>query len=526
MKKEIIINSTENGSRVAITEEGKLAELFVDSPDSEKHVGDIYLGRVAKVMPGIKAAFIDVGMKNDAFLHFSDIADTQDSFDKLIEEGADVDDDDDIEDEKAPTQKSAKTKTEKKPQFKKVNLVTGKEIIVQITKEPVGKKGVRVTSEVSLPGRYLVLLPFSKLIGVSKRISNFKEKRRLRKLVKSILPSGFGVIIRTNAAGEDEKLLLSDLKSLIDTWKEIEETLKGEKPPTILYKDVKATSSVMRDLFNEDIVRLVIDNKKMFREIKTYVKQVAPNLLEKLEFYNKKEPVFDAFGIEKEISRSLSRKVWLKSGGYIIIDIAEAMTVIDVNSGRFSGKQEQELNSLKTNLESAREIARQIRLRDLGGIIIIDFIDLQDEKNKKKIYDEVRKELSKDRAKATMYPLTELSIMQITRQRIRQNVLQTFSESCPSCGGSGMIQSKSTILSTIERWLRRFKSETKEHKLTLKIHPSFAEFLKEGLIKRITKLQLKHMVFIRIEIDKTVLPDEFKFISRKQNHDITQLYNS
>ncbi len=527
MKKEIIINTTENGSRIAITEEGKLAELFVDSPDTERHVGDIYLGRIAKVMPGIKAAFIDVGMKNDAFLHFSDIADTQESFDSLIGDDVDADEDDEEnETEKVISIKPQAPKSKHRREEKRIHLVTGKEIIVQITKEPVGKKGVRVTSEVSLPGRFLVLLPFSKLVGVSKRISSFKEKKRLRKLVRSILPAGYGVIIRTNAEGEDEKLLLNDLQSLIETWKEVEINIKDEKPPALIYKDVKATSGVMRDIFNDDMERVVVDSKKMFREIKTYVKQVAPAMLDKVEFYNKKEPIFDAFGVEKEISRSLTRKIWLKSGGYIIIDHAEAMTVVDVNSGRFAGKQAQELNSLKTNLESAREISRQIRLRDLGGIIAIDFIDMQDDKNKKKVFEEVKKELSRDRAKATIYPLTELCIMQITRQRIRQNVLQSFSESCPICGGSGMVQSKSTILNTIERWLKRFRSETKELRLTLKIHPSFIEFLKSGIISRLTKLQLQYLVFIQLEEDRTLLPGEFKFISKKQNHDITQQYNS
>ena len=551
MKKEIIINSTANEIRIAITEEGKLAELFVETPEKERLVGDIYVGKVAKVMPGIQAAFIDVGLPQDAFLHFSDIGASLGQYNAMLGEDSEIDTEADDEDEEShhpvpsvAVQPSDGTTTavavqpppvrtdrhDHRPRYERqhrnVNLTKGQEIIVQVTKEPVGKKGVRVTTEVSLPGRFLVLLPFDGKVGISKKINSFKEKRRLRKLVRSILPPSFGVIVRTNAENQDEQVFLQDLESLLTTWREIEKGVKEETAPALLYKDMATTSSVIRDLFSEDVQRVVIDNKKLFKEIKTYVKLVSPQMVEKVEYYGKREPIFDVFGVEKEIATTLARKVWLKSGGYIIIDHTEAMTVIDVNSGRYAAKQEQELNSLKTDLEAAREICRQLRLRDLGGIIVIDFIDIAEEKNKKKVYDELKKEFRKDRAKATVLPMTEFCLVQITRQRIRQSIIHSFTEPCPVCGGSGLIQSKTTIVSQIERWIRRFKSESKEFRLILRVHPSIAQHLTGGTISRLTKIKLRFFVQIKLEEDKGLAIDEFRFISRKQDKDITAQYKS
>jgi ribonuclease G len=547
MKKEIIINSTANEIRIAITEDSKLAELFVETPEKERLVGDIYVGKVAKVMPGIQAAFINIGLPQDAFLHFSDIGASLGQYNAMLGDDSEVDteadDDEDEQHQSAPHSSPPPSdggtavavveapparptdRNDHRPRYDRqrrhVNLNRGQDIIVQVTKEPVGKKGVRVTTEVSLPGRFLVLLPFDGKVGISKKISSFKEKRRLRKLVRSILPPTFGVIVRTNAENQDEKVFLQDLESLLTTWREIEKTVKEESSPALLYKDMATTSSVIRDLFSEDVQRVVIDNKKLFKEIKTYVKLVSPQMVEKIEYYGKREPIFDVYGVEKEIATTLARKVWLKSGGYIILDHTEAMTVIDVNSGRYAAKQDQELNSLKTDLEAAREICRQLRLRDLGGIIVIDFIDIAEEKNKKKVYDELRKEFRKDRAKVTVLPLTEFCLVQITRQRIRQSIIHSFTEPCPVCGGSGLIQSKTTIVSQIERWIRRFKSESKEFRLILRVHPSIAQHLMEGTISRLTKIKLRFFVQIKLEEDKALAIDEFRFISRRQDKDIT-----
>jgi ribonuclease G len=286
------------------------------------------------------------------------------------------------------------------------------------------------------------------------------------------------------------------------------------------------TSSVIRDLFSNDVERVTVDSKKLYREIRAYVNLTSPSLVEKIEMYKGKDPIFDVSGIEKEIATAMSRKVWLKSGGYIIVEQTEAMVVVDVNSGRYAAKREQELNSLQTNLEASREIVRQIRLRDIGGLMVIDFIDLEDEKNKKKVYDELRKEFRKDRAKVTVLPMTEFGLVQITRQRIRQSVLHSFTEPCPTCAGTGLVQSKSTIVSQVERWIRRFKSETREFRLVLKVHPTIAAHLLEGKLSRLRRMMVKYFVLIKLEEDSSLAVDEFKFISRKQNKDVTNEYNS
>jgi ribonuclease G len=288
---------------------------------------------------------------------------------------------------------------------------------------------------------------------------------------------------------------------------------------------MSTTSSVIRDLFSNDVSRVVIDSRKLHKEIRAYIKYTSAQLLDKIELHKDRRPIFDVFGIEKEIETTLARKVWLKSGGYIIIEPTEAMMVIDVNSGRYAAKKEQEQNSLRTDLEAAREICRQLRLRDIGGIIVCDFIDLDDERNKRKVYEELKKEFRKDRAKVTVLPMTEFGLVQITRQRIRQNILHSFTEPCPACGGTGLVQSRTTTLNQIERWLRRFKSESHESRIILKVNPQVADALRVGTISRLRKLMLKYFIVIRLETDASVHAGEFRVISRKQEKDITDQFN-
>jgi len=544
MKKEIIINSTANEHRIAILEDGKTAELFVETPGKARNVGDIYLGKIAKVMPGIRAAFVDIGMNQDAFLHFSDVGSIEE-FNTLFDE-----DEDEKEEEAAeaasqtPTEAAsvngvplnsepAASKDHRHDQQRRrhsqqnippVNLQKGQEILVQITKEPVGKKGVRVRSAISMPGRFLVLIPFDGKVGVSKKLSNFKEKRRLRKVVREMLPKGFGAIIRTVADGKTDEMLQQDLDELIKTWQGIEKSVKSENAPALIYKDMNTTSSVIRDLFQDTVEHVVVDEKKLFKEIRAYVQWVSPDMLNRVEYYREKEPIFDKYGIEKEIQILLSKKVWLKSGGYLFLEKTEAMTVIDVNSGRYAAKKEQELNSLRTNLEASREICRQLRLRDIGGLVVVDFIDLEDEKNKKKIYDEMKKELRKDRAKVTVLPMTDFGLVQITRQRIRQSLQLSFSEGCPMCGGTGLVQSKTSTMNQIERWIKRFKTEKREYRLELRVNPVIAEYLSVGTISRLTKLQFKFFVKMKLIPDPALPADEFKFYSVKQKKEITDQY--
>lgn len=532
MKKEILINSTSDENRIAITEDGKLSELFLENPQYERVIGDIYLGRIAKVIPGIKAAFIDLGFKQDAFLHFSDVGTGTEDIKELLGEDTDIDEEEDEDDERTDgaqvtTQTTSyRTKRPALPQLER-----DQSIIVQITKEPVGNKGVRVTSKIALPGRFLVLLPFEQKVNASKQIMNLREKRRLKHIVRDYKrekKEDFGAIIRTVAENVDENAIWEDLDNLLEVWKEIEKKVKSEKPPALLYKDLSMTSSVIRDLFRGDVVKVVTDSKKLYKEISSYLKMTSPQMIEKVEQYKNPVPLFDLYGIEKEIQNTINKKIPLKSGGYIFIEQTEAMFVIDVNSGKYARSKDQETNSLKTNLEASREIVRQIRLRDLGGIIVIDFIDVYDDRNKKKVYDELKKEFKKDRAKVTVLPMSEFGLIQITRQRVRQSIIRTISEQCPTCGGSGIVESTGNVITRIERWIKRYKSsETKSSsgKLILEVNPQIYKQLKSGTISQITKIAFKYLVRIKLVENTELTIQNFRFVSMKNNQDITEEFS-
>jgi ribonuclease G len=602
IKKEILINSqSEDEIRIAITEDDNLVELFIETPETERHVGDIYLGKLAKVIPGMNAAFVNVGLEQDAFLHFSDVGDSYESSAAYLSgEDVELKDEDDEEDDylveegaTAAEQKVIRPRNNNQgprgrntdrsyqdpepstggrsldlrlagdrdqgvpaltfpakrdgasnggPQSGRdygrnnrpiptllqanVNLESGQNILVQVTREAFANKGVRVTSRISLPGRFLVLVPFEPGIGISRKVYSVRERSRLRRVVRSLKPRELGVIIRTVAENKEESALREDLQKLLTQWADIEKKIREGKAPMLVCQDQSLTSSVMRDLFTPDVSRIVIDSKRMYKEVMDYVEWAAPNLTGTVEMYRGQKPLFDEFDIEQQIEQTLTRKIPLPSGGYLFVEHTEAMVVIDVNSGRYAARREQELNSLKTNLESAREIARQLRLRDIGGIIVVDFIDMQDERNKKKVYDEMKKEFRKDRAKSSILPLTEFGIMQITRQRIRQSIVQSLSEACPVCAGTGLLVSKTTILKQIERWLERFRAESRERKLILSAHSSLAEMLQRGMMSPLRSLQLHYLVRLKVDKDDSLTGDDFHFFSPKQQKDITEQYSS
>jgi ribonuclease G len=523
MVKEIIINSSTSQTRVAITEDGNLVDFFIDHPEKRRMVGDIYLGKVARVLPGIKAAFIDIGMKHDAFLHFSDIGDRLEGLQSILDEDSDIEEEDD-EPVSGPMQVQVE-RPKMGEQFRKEipipKLHKGQEILVQITKEPVGNKGVRVTSSISLPGRFCVLLPFDNKVGISKKIPDFKERRRLKHIARGIIPENCGLIIRTAAKEQSEDALSEDLKYLLKTWDDLQASVKTEKPPALVYQDLSTTSSVIRDLFTPDVSKIFIDSRKLFKQIKNYIHLLQPLLVDKIELFKDQVSIFESFKIEEQIKMLMGHKVPLPSGGYIIIDHTEAMVVVDVNSGRYAAKKDQELNSLKTDLEASREIARQLRLRDIGGLIVVDFIDLEDEKNRKKIYDELKKEFRRDRAKVTVLPMTEFGLVQITRQRIRENILHVMNEVCPFCNGTGLLTKRSNLIHEIEEWLRQFKRNSKEKVLILNVHPTLGEKLKIGRIKTLTKFQFKYFVRIKLNESESINPTTFQFISAKTQKDIT-----
>ncbi len=505
MKKDLIINASTTETRVALLEDNQLVELFVERARHERTVGNIYKGRVKKVAWSMRAAFVDIGWEQDAFLHFSDMAEELEQMDN------------DIDDGNGGGRRIGRSD-------RKINLQTGQEILVQIVKEPLGSKGPRVTSQVSLPGRLVVLVPYQEHIGVSRRIPDMREKRRLKAIALKIKPKGFGMIVRTIAEGREFEAMKADMETQLKLWKKLESKPLKEPPPSLVFKDMSLASSVIRDLFSKDINSLVVDSKRLFREIQKYLQIVAPFLLERVSYYSLRKPIFDHFQIETEIEKSLQRKVWLTGGGYLISEQTEALVSIDVNSGRFMGHKDHEETSLKVNLKAAREICRQLRLRDLGGIIVIDFIDMWDEKNRRRVYDEMKKELRKDRARTDMSPISQFGLLEMTRQRIKPSLISTYNEPCPKCKGTGMVASMETVYTQLERFVKRFHSRSREKMMELTVNPKVYEYLSTGIQSPIRQIMLKNLVLIKLKKDDMLKIDEFNCYSPKRDKDVTELY--
>ena len=512
MKKEIIINSSSTETRIGILENDQLIELFVERPENERMVGDIFKGRVENVVEAVQAAFVDIGMELNGFLPFAEVEANRHEFSALAET---VEDDD----EKTKRQKHRRPKSSSHSRRRRPPVKKNEEILVQITKEPIGTKGARLTTDISLPGRFLVLVPHNNSVGVSKKISDFKERRRLRMLAKSLRPEGFGLIIRTVAVGKDVQTIKADMDNLVRTWQRLEERLKVEKSPKLVHKDMGITSSVIRDLFSPDIDALVVDSRKLYGDIKKYLKEVAPGLLPKLSYYKQKAPIFDAYKIEDEIAKSLQRKIWMKSGGHLIFDQTEALVVVDVNSGRSISQRDHEKNALQTDLEAAREIGRQLRLRDIGGIIVIDFIDLQNEQNRRKVVSTIRKELDQDRAAFDLLPMNDFGLVSLTRERVRPSLLYRYSDICPRCAGLGRIPAKSTIITQIERRIQNRKSKTRHRRFILMVHPDVEHYLASGLKSRIRSLMLKYLVTIKVRTDENLRDEDFLLMTHKEERE-------
>ncbi len=548
------MNKTGDEIQVALVEEGRLVELIIERPESRRSIGDIYLGRVHKVVEGLKAAFVDIGQKSDGFLHFSDVGTTNEDYRALIEDddddenggGEDSDADETLHpvrsSEEPPSGTAVKSaarsgakrnpveeqeKTEKRQSYTQLiatKLKPNDSILVQVIKEPISSKGSRLTSDITIAGRFMVLLPFGGgQVAVSRRVIARKERSRLKKLVRSILPEGFGAIIRTVAEDQEETLLKQDLEKLLAKWTQIEEKLQDAAPPQLIFKEDTIISSVLRDSLTSDVTEIVANSAQIHKETLNYIQWAAPEMVKNVTFYQGKLPLFEGYGIAKDVESIFSRKVWLKSGGYIIIEHTEAMVVVDVNSGRYAAKREQEENSLKTNLEAAREVVRQLRLRDIGGIIVVDFIDMLDQKNAKKVYDSMKTELRNDRAKSNILPMSDFGIMQITRERIRPSLMQRMGDQCPACGGSGVVQARFTTINQIERWLRKYALQhpMKFQQLDLYVSPTVVEPLQNSDMKTELKWFLQHMLFVQVKPDESLRSDDFRFYSRKNNKDIT-----
>jgi len=529
MDNQIVIHATDKQKRIALIENGELAQFFIDSPENRRSVGDIYLAQVHKVMGGIRAAFIDLSTPKDAFLHYSDLGEHLEEY-LIMLNGRDSVPQKASEELREFRKKVSENQVEgmssKEQTMHEQNLIgnllkPGQKIMVQVVKEPIGSKGPRVSTDITLAGRFLVLIPFGDYVAVSKRIRSFKERRRLRSTISSMLPSGFGVIVRTVSEGQPDEALLEDLKDLHEKWIKITEILADSKPTTLLHNDLDMTESLVRDLFSKNYNRILIDDAESYKLIKSYVSRIAPSMVNNVVQHKGREHIFDYMKISKDIDSVFSPRVKMPSGGYLIFEQTEAMYVVDVNSGRYAAKKEQEDNSLKTNLEAAREIAKQLRLRDIGGIIVVDFIDLQDDSNRKKVYDEIRKEFKKDRAKTNILPMSDFGLMQITRQRIRPSVVKSVSKVCTMCGGSGSIVSENTLLSDIQSWLQKFRNEYSVRNIDLYLNPYFHSVLTQGYFSQRIKWMFKFRCFIHILPDESISLNDYKVTIHKSEVDIS-----
>jgi len=452
MSKEIVVNVGESQTRIAIVEDGKLAELYIENAENKRTIGNLCLGRIRKVMPSIQAAFVDIGQEQDAFLHFSDLSD---NLPYLL----------DFLDLNEPKVEKIDVPPGEKDWDKRPSdiLNRGQEILVQITKEPISNKGSRISTDLSLAGRFLVLVPLQNYVAVSRKITDDQERRRLQALAGSLVPDNFGVIVRTVAEDRDAKSLDKDLKLLMERWRRVENRLQEKpKPPALVHEDVDMASSIIRDQFSEEYDRILVDHENLFHSIRSYVKAVAPSMVDRIELHDGGQPVFEAAGIQQGADRAFKDRVELPSGGYLFIEQTEAMHVVDVNSGRSGEGKSQAENSLNVNLEAARVIARQIRLRDLGGIIVVDFIDLRNEKDKKKVYDELKKGFSDDRAVTKVLPMSDFGLVEITRQRLRPSITTTFSSANGAASPDDEGDGSTDKLRQAERKIQRLEQKVQK----------------------------------------------------------------
>lgn len=482
MERELIVDVSSSEINIALLENKRLVELHKDRSNVQFAVGDIYLGRVKKIMPGLNAAFIDVGFEKDAFLHYLDLGAQFKSLDKYVQ--------------------LAISKKGKLPGFTKFRtlpdidkegkisdvLKTGQSVLVQIAKEPISSKGPRLTSEISIAGRNIVLMPFSDKVSISQKISSQQEKTRLKNLLQSIRPRNYGIIVRTVAEGKKVAELDSELRSLIKKWDTAVPGLAEARPPKLIVSELNRTSAILRDIFNVTFNKIHTNNERVFQETKEYISSIAPEKEKIVRLYQNPEPIFNHFGVNKQIKTSFGKTVSFKEGAYLIIEHTEALHVIDVNSGnRSKSYDNQETNALQVNLAAADEIARQLRLRDMGGIIVVDFIDMNSHDHKHKLFDKIKAAMDVDNTKHNILPLTKFGLMQITRQRVREEVKISTTETCPSCEGSGKISASVQFLDDLKEKVRIFISETSTKKFVLRVHPYIAAFMKQGfrsLIKR------------------------------------------
>jgi len=491
MRREILISVEPQEKRVAVVENGQLEEFYVERTTVDRVVGNIYKGKVESVAGGIGAAFVNVGMKKNGFLYISDIMDISHELEETVE----------IVHKKKP-----------RPETKKIEDVAKKdqEIMVQVTKDPFGTKGCRLTSKISLPGRYIVLMPNSSHIGISKRIESHKERDRLKQVLDTLsIPEEMGLIVRTVGEGKSKKDFIKDLKFLLGLWKKIQVNFQRNSAPALLHKEHGLIFRILRDVLTENIDKLVIDSKDEFREIIRYISQLAPHMRQRIEFYRDMEPLFEKRNIELQIEMIYDRKVGLKGGGYLVIEPTESLVAIDVNSGKYVGKKDIEETVFVVNVEAAKEVARQIKLRDLGGIIVIDFIDMKLAEHRKKVFHVLEEELKKDKAKTNILHISELGLIQMTRQRARKSVESIAYQVCPYCNGKGATKTVQTMAISVIRKARAFLNLNRNiKKIEIIVHPDVASRLFNEDRNSINYLERHYRAGINIK------PDSFLHIEQ------------
>jgi ribonuclease G len=511
LTKELIINAGPQGIEIALLEDKRLVELHSEKSDANFSVGDLYLGRVKKLIPGLNAAFVDIGFEKDAFLHYTDLSPYIRSILKFTS--------------KAIADKSDNgfdfAKFEVEPEIVKTGkiaeVLNGRpNVLVQILKEPIAAKGPRLSCELSLPGRFVVVTPFNDIVAISRKIHSADERKRLHKIIEAIKPKNLGVIVRTAAEGKNTAELHEDLLSLINTWKTIQLNLKEANPPAKILSEQGKTNSILRDLLNADFNKVVVNDKNIFSDTKVYIQRIAPEKTDIVSYYNNSSPIFDSFGITKQVKAAFGKTVNLPSGAYLIIEHTEALHVIDVNSGYKSVSNNQEQNALETNLEAAAEIARQLRLRDLGGIIVVDFIDLKLMDNKKKLADAMEEFMHTDRARHAVLPISKFGLMQITRQRMKPEMNINTSEICPSCNGSGKISSTLILEDEIEKNLSYLIMQ-KHNGLTIEVHPILFAYLTKGFISKRKRWCWKYKQKVKLKANANYHLTEFHFFDDKED---------
>jgi ribonuclease G len=520
MKREILISATPQETRVAIIEDDVLVEVMVDRADNERIVGDIYLGTVQAVLPGIQAAFVDIGSEKAAFLHVSDV----------------IQDEDELEDEdgggggggrRGNGNGNAAGDDDAGGRFPPIQELVqkGERLMVQVSKEPISTKGPRVTTQISLPGRFLVFMPFSDHVGVSRKIEDREERARLRALAREIIQEGEGgVIIRTVGEELTREIFEREYRTLHGTWKKIQRRSKSAKAPSLVHREAKLTSGIIRDVFTVKVDALNIDSKEVYNEVRQYLEGVDPDLMGRVHLYAEPTPLFDKYGVEDAIREAFQRRVELPSGGYIIIEPTEALVSIDVNTGRYTGKKDPEKTILRTNMDAAKEIARQLRLRDIGGIIVCDFIDMETRANQDRVMQELRTYLGRDRARTRAFHLSDLGLVEMTRQRVRPSLYQSLTSTCAHCGGTGRVFTPDTVIRRVERAVRRAAAAAAEKRLTVRVHPQVALHILEDEPEFLRRIEKSYRLAVDLRDDPLMRQDEFRLLAGPADTDVTNRY--